>query len=195
VLALPGAPGVAGGAGKAPARAVAAGDKHGELNALEAQAGLPHDMLWRVFGIESVFGSKPGPSSAGALGPFQFIKSTGADFGLITDDDRMDFGKSSKAAARYLSRLMTKYGGNVDMALAGYNWGPKNVDKYGIGNLNDETAGYLGKYHAMEGGGGITVNNNFNITGTNAKDIADKVAGAQSRTYGDALRNAQGATR
>ncbi len=192
VLAVPGA--LAGGAGGGLAGAGMGKDPHAYINALEKQAGLPHDMMWRVYGIESNYGKNPGTSSAGALGPWQFMSSTGADFGLTTDADRMDPVKSAKAAQRYLSRLMTKYGGNVDMALAAYNGGPHHLDTVGLGGMLPETQAYLGKYHAMERGE-VQITNTFNITGTNAHDIADKVASAQTRVYGDAMRNTQGAVR
>lgn len=191
VLPIPGAPQRASGA--IPGLGGAGGNASA-IAALEKQAGLPPGMLWRVYGIESGFGKNPGTSSAGALGPFQFMQDTGSQYGLTTDADRMDFGKSSKAAARYLSRLYSKYGGNVDKALAAYNWGPGKLDKFGMGGLPPETQAYLGKYHAMESGN-VTVQNTFNITGSNSKDIADKVAGAQSRTYADAMRNTQTAVR
>jgi len=191
VLPIPGAPALAVGPGKG-----LAGPNAAALAALEAKyPNLPSGILSRVYQIESASGANPGRSNASALGPFQFMQGTGQDYGLSTDADRMDFGKSSNAAARYLSKLLAKYGGNVDMALAAYNWGPGNVDKYGIGNLNPETQGYLGKYHALESGNAVTIQNTFHISGSNAKEIADRVAGVQSRTYGDALRNTQGATR
>jgi len=193
VLAIPGS--AAAGAGKGPAGASMGSDPHAYINALEKEAGLPHDMMWRVYGIESGFGANPGTSSAGALGPWQFVKNTGGDYGLKTDADRMDPVKSSKAAQRYLSRLMSKYGGNVDMALAAYNGGPHHLDTVGLGGMLPETQAYLGKYHALESGNPITIQNTFHITGSNANEIAHKVAGAQARTYGDALRDGQGAVR
>lgn len=163
------------------------------LAAIEAKYGLPSGMLSAVEQIESAGGKHAGTSKAGALGPFQFMKDTGADYGLNSDDDRMDFGKSSNAAGKYLSTLLKRYGGDTDKALAAYNWGMGNVDKNGMGHLPAETSGYLDKYHSLTGG--VTVQNTFHITGNNATDIANKVAGAQSRTMADALRNGQGAVR
>lgn len=57
---------------------------------------------------------------------------------------------------------------------------------------------YIAQYEGMSAGGlaqAPAITNVFHITGNNARDIADKVAGAQTRVYADALRNGQGAVR
>lgn len=57
---------------------------------------------------------------------------------------------------------------------------------------------YIAQYEGMSPAGlaqAPQVNNTFHINGNNATDIANKVAGAQSRTYADALRNGQGVVR
>lgn len=57
---------------------------------------------------------------------------------------------------------------------------------------------YIAQYEGMSPAGlaqAPQINNTFHITGNNATDIANKVAGAQSRTYADALRNGQGVVR
>jgi len=57
---------------------------------------------------------------------------------------------------------------------------------------------YIAQYEGMSAGGlaqAPQINNTFHINGNNATDIANKVAGAQSRTYADALRNGQGVVR
>ncbi len=70
-------------------------------------------------------------SDKGALGMWQFTADTAEAYGLITDkgeDYRQDFGRSTRAAARYLSDLLAQFGMDRFMvALAAYNWGPDNV--------------------------------------------------------------------
>tara|TARA_B110000003_G_C16574186_1_gene505508 strand:- start:172 stop:1287 length:1116 start_codon:yes stop_codon:yes gene_type:complete len=96
-------------------------------------------------------------SRAGAAGLWQFMFSTGKQFGLEVSsyvDERCDPLRSTNAAARYLSVLYKTFG-DWDLALAAYNSGPGNVIKAirrsgGYQNywnirqfLPKETAGYL----------------------------------------------------
>lgn len=71
-------------------------------------------------------------SSVGARGPWQFMPATGRLLGLRVDsrvDERIDFYKSTKAAARYLARLNKMFDGDWLLTVAGYNWGPGNITK------------------------------------------------------------------
>lgn len=70
-------------------------------------------------------------SSAGAVGPWQFMPGTARDLGLIvtaTRDDRMDLYKSTHAAAKFLSRLYEQLGDWL-LVVAAYNGGPARVEK------------------------------------------------------------------
>ena len=66
-------------------------------------------------------------SSAGATGHFQFMPKTAAQYGM-SKADTYDLAKSSEAAAKMMSELMKRYGGNTNRALAAYNFGMGNVD-------------------------------------------------------------------
>ncbi|EPZ8124512.1 lytic transglycosylase domain-containing protein [Yersinia enterocolitica] len=114
------------------------------LKQLESQYNLPSTLLDRVYLTESNRG-KNLLSPAGAQGPFQFMPPTGRDYGLNSMDDRMDFNKSSEAAAKYLSDLLKMFDGDVNKAVASYNWGQNNVKKYGLGQAPAETRNYLQK--------------------------------------------------
>jgi len=70
-------------------------------------------------------------SKSGALGLWQFIKSTGREQGLKMNnyvDERKDPEKSTKAAMEYLSQLYTSFD-DWTLAIAAYNCGPGNVRK------------------------------------------------------------------
>jgi membrane-bound lytic murein transglycosylase D len=70
-------------------------------------------------------------SSAGAVGPWQFMPGTAKDLGLIvtaTRDDRMDLYKSTHAAAKFLSLLYEQLGDWL-LVVAAYNGGPARVEK------------------------------------------------------------------
>ncbi|TXK46042.1 LysM peptidoglycan-binding domain-containing protein [Pontibacter qinzhouensis] len=70
-------------------------------------------------------------SWAGAVGLWQFIRTTGKEYGLDQNqyiDERMDPEKATEAACRFLKRLHNYYG-DWELAMAAYNCGPGNVNK------------------------------------------------------------------
>lgn len=119
------------------------GDPDAFLNLLETSMGLPKGVLDGMWLKESGRGKNKGPSKAGAAGDFQFMPGTADQYGVDTND----FYSSAKGAARYMSDLLKKYGGDLQKALAAYNWGPGNLDKYLAGTpgmtLPQETRNYV----------------------------------------------------
>ena len=70
-------------------------------------------------------------SRSGAAGLWQFMPTTGREYGLTQNryvDLRRDPEKSTLAAMKFLKRLYQKYG-NWELALAGYNGGPGRVNR------------------------------------------------------------------
>ncbi|MDY2437830.1 lytic transglycosylase domain-containing protein [Klebsiella pneumoniae] len=128
----------------------------GEFGVLEGKYGLPAGLLSSVAGTES--GGDPfAVSPKGAKGPFQFMDGTGRDLGL-KGMDVYDPHKSADAAARYLRYLLDATGGDLEKALASYNWGLGNVQKKGMDNLPSETRNYVPKVMAgMRPGAGMAV--------------------------------------
>lgn len=127
-------------------------DRGRRIQNVEWDTGLPKGLLWQVYGAESGFGKNEGVSQSGALGAFQLMPKTAADLGV---HDRTNFEQSSQGAGTYLASLLRRYHGNIDEALAGYNWGEGNVDKdikrYGADwqqHIPRETQNYISKIDA-----------------------------------------------
>jgi hypothetical protein len=91
------------------------------------QYGLPHELKYLAV-IESELKSSA-VSRVGAKGPWQLMPATAKILGLkVTrgSDDRMNYYKSTKAAARYLKDLYHQFGDWL-LVLAAYNGGPGPV--------------------------------------------------------------------
>ena len=92
-------------------------------------AGLPTDLAFMVM-IESGF-SATAVSNAQAVGPWQFIQSTGKNYGLRQAywiDERRDLKKSTQAAIRYLKDLHEEFG-SWYLVAASYNMGENGLRK------------------------------------------------------------------
>lgn len=89
--------------------------------------GLPNDLKYVAVAESDLIVSACSP--AGAVGPWQFIRSTGANFGLNQNgqiDERMDFEMATASAFRYLRNLHEMFS-NWTLAVAAYNCGERRV--------------------------------------------------------------------
>jgi soluble lytic murein transglycosylase-like protein len=81
-----------------------------------------HAVIWQESKYET-----HARSHAGAQGLMQLMPATAKRFGCDDPNDRV---ANITAGTKYLSWLLKRFSGNVELALAGYNAGEGAVDKY-----------------------------------------------------------------
>lgn len=123
-----------------------------------ADEGIPEDFKYLAL-IES--GLQNIVSPAGAAGPWQIMKTTGREAGLIINsevDERYHMEKATRVACAYLKEAYGKFG-NWTLAAASYNMGmagtarrldEQKVNSYYDLRLNSETARYIFRLAAVK---------------------------------------------
>jgi hypothetical protein len=151
---------------------------------LEQQYALPAGLLDRVWKAESNRGDpRFMQSSAGAKGHFQFMDPTAKQYGV---KDPNDLAQSAEGAAKYYADLLKKYDGDAAKAAAAFNWGPGNLDRYGLGAAPEETRKYIEKVAPPQ----LNQTNNITVTGAaQPQESARAVQSAMEDVNADAIRN------
>ena len=102
--------------------------------------GVNPDIAVSVARVESGFNPKA-VSSAGAQGVFQLMPDTARGLGVSNPFDPM---QNITGGVKYLSQQLKRFG-DYDKALAAYNAGPGNVERYGGIPPFKETQNYVKK--------------------------------------------------
>ena len=127
------------------------GEILGVVRSKAAKYGLDDRLIQALIQVESNF--KPGAvSNKGAQGLMQIMPGTGRDLGL---DEPHDIEANIEAGVKYYRMQLDRFGSH-DLALAAYNAGPAQVERYGGIPPFRETQDYVRKvlslYRKLQGG-------------------------------------------
>ncbi len=114
------------------------------VSAAEEQFGIPSGLLRALISKESS-GNPNARSPVGAIGLTQVMPATARGMGYNPEELARNPQMQVEAGARYLRQMLDSHG-SVTEALAAYNWGPGNVQKYRRGEkttMPRETVNYI----------------------------------------------------
>jgi hypothetical protein len=144
------------------------------------QHGISEGLIKAVMHTESGFNINA-RSPVGAQGLMQLMPATARRFNV---SNAYDPQQNILGGAKYLSWLLKRFNGNTQLAVAAYNAGEGNVDKYGDVPPFRETRDYVkrvtSRYQNLYASGigasannnAITANNNSNTQSQNTQVIA-----------------------
>lgn len=115
-----------------------------DINQIIERASTAHDvdpdLTKAVVRAESNFDPNS-TSPKGAMGLMQLMPETAKDLGVKNAYNPVE---NVMAGTRYLKGLLERYKGNIDLALAAYNWGMGNLERH-PGKLPRETRTYIAR--------------------------------------------------
>ncbi len=117
-----------------------------------ASHGVPEALLVSVARGESGF-DPAARSDRNAIGVMQILwPDTAQHLGIHRERDLYDACTSIDAGARYLAELIERYGGDLHLAVAAYNYGPARVAPGAVPALAQQYSEYILEHLAAIGG-------------------------------------------
>jgi phage regulator Rha-like protein len=170
-----GNPGESGASKALPANIDAIAEQAAKAN------GIDSALVKAVIAAES--GGNPfSLSPAGAAGLMQLMPDTAKRFGV---SNRYDALQNALGGSAYLAFLLKRYGGDETKAIAAYNAGEGNVDKYGgippFKETQDFTAKVLKNLRQQRMSGSLDININGAPAGTRVEPKGGKALSLNTR--------------
>ncbi len=125
-------------------------DYSGYVQQAAAKYEIEPELINAVIKTESN-GNHRAVSNKGAMGLMQLMPSTANDMNVINPFNPEE---NIEGGTKYLRQLLEKFNGDLTLALAAYNAGPKTVEKYGNVPPIPETRQYVKKIISLVKGKG-----------------------------------------
>lgn len=132
------------------------------------------ELLKAMAKVESDFDANA-TSKSGAMGIMQLMPETAKGIGVT---DAYDPEQNIMGGAKYIASLLKKYDGNVSYALAAYNAGSGNVDKYDGIPPFEETQKYVTKILGYLQNGGVEITDQWAGVPSGADTLKDQITDA-----------------